>query len=125
MTGLTESLARFVANPGFDAVPAEAARIVRTGFIETVGMLLPNSIAAVSTAYAMMLAGACETSISWTSTDAELRWAVALAKVRRVVTNTQRAAALHGMGCARPTVHPGGRLAPFFNYSINTMPLQG
>ena len=74
-----------------------AARGITTG--ETVGMLLPNSIAAVSTAYAMMLAGACETSISWTSTDAELRWAVALAKVRRVVTNTQREAALHSMGC--------------------------
>ena len=40
MTGLTESLARFVANPGFDAVPAEAARIVRTGFIDTVATMI-------------------------------------------------------------------------------------
>ena len=40
MTGLTESLARFVANPGFDAPPAEAARIVRTGFIDTVATMI-------------------------------------------------------------------------------------
>ena len=66
---------------------------------EPVGVLLPNSIDAVSTSYGMLLAGACETSISWTSTDAELRWAVTLAKVRRVVTTKQREAVLRGMGC--------------------------
>jgi acyl-CoA synthetase (AMP-forming)/AMP-acid ligase II len=66
---------------------------------EPVGVLLPNSIAAVSTSYGMLLAGACETSISWSSTDAELLWAVTLAKVRRVVTTKQREAVLRGMGC--------------------------
>ncbi len=40
MTGLTESLSRFVANPGLDAVPAEAARIVRTGFIDTIATMI-------------------------------------------------------------------------------------
>ena len=40
MTGLTESLACFVANPGFDLVPADAARIVRTGFIDTVATMI-------------------------------------------------------------------------------------
>ena len=40
MTGLTESLARFAADPGFRAVPEEAARIVTTGFIDTVATLL-------------------------------------------------------------------------------------
>lgn len=66
---------------------------------EPVGALLPNGIAAVSTSYGMMLSGACETSISWNSTEEELRWAVSLAKVRRIVTTKHRAAALRGMGC--------------------------
>ncbi len=36
MTGLTESLAHFIENPGFETLPAEAARIVKTGFIDNV-----------------------------------------------------------------------------------------
>jgi aconitate decarboxylase len=35
MTGLTESLASFVSNPGFETLPAEVAQIVKTGFIDT------------------------------------------------------------------------------------------
>jgi len=33
---LTQSLARFIVEPGFDSLPVEAARIVKTGFIDTV-----------------------------------------------------------------------------------------
>lgn len=40
MTGLTASLAQFVANPGFESPPAEAARIVKTGFIDTVATMI-------------------------------------------------------------------------------------
>ena len=40
MSGLTQSLARFTADPGFHSVPEEAARIVMTGFIDTVATLL-------------------------------------------------------------------------------------
>ena len=40
MTGLTESLARFIADPGFQTIPAAAARIVRTGFIDTIATML-------------------------------------------------------------------------------------
>ncbi len=39
-TGLTESLARFIANPGFEAIPAQAARIVKTGFIDTIATII-------------------------------------------------------------------------------------
>jgi len=38
MTGLTESLSRFVAE--FRALPGEAARIVKTGFIDTVATMV-------------------------------------------------------------------------------------
>ena len=41
MTGLTESLSRFVANP--PVLPDAAARIVRTGFIDTVATMLAGS----------------------------------------------------------------------------------
>jgi len=40
MTGLTESLSRFIANPGFETLPAEAARIVRNGFIDNVATMI-------------------------------------------------------------------------------------
>jgi 2-methylcitrate dehydratase PrpD len=40
LTGLTESLSRFVANPHIDALPDAVARIVRTGFIDTVATML-------------------------------------------------------------------------------------
>jgi aconitate decarboxylase len=40
MTGLTESLSRFIAEPGFDTLPAAAARIVKTGFIDTVATMI-------------------------------------------------------------------------------------
>jgi aconitate decarboxylase len=40
MTGLTESLSRFIANPGFDTLPAEAVRIVKTGFIDNVATMI-------------------------------------------------------------------------------------
>ncbi len=40
MTGLTESLSRFIANPGFHTVPVEAARIVKTGFIDTIATMI-------------------------------------------------------------------------------------
>lgn len=40
MTGLTESLSRFIAKPGLDTLPAAAARIVKTGFIDTVATMI-------------------------------------------------------------------------------------
>jgi len=40
MAGLTESLSHFIANPGFEKLPAEAARIVKTGFIDTVATMI-------------------------------------------------------------------------------------
>ncbi len=40
MTGLTESLSRFVAEPGWEKIPAEAARIVKTGFIDNVATMI-------------------------------------------------------------------------------------
>lgn len=40
MAGLTESLSRFIANPGFDTLPAKAARIVKTGFIDAVATMI-------------------------------------------------------------------------------------
>lgn len=40
MTGLTESLAHFTANPGFETLPAAAARIVKTGFIDNVATMI-------------------------------------------------------------------------------------
>ncbi|MBI3371746.1 MAG: MmgE/PrpD family protein [Betaproteobacteria bacterium] len=40
MSGLTESLSRFAANPGLRDVPEQAARIVRTGFIDTVATMI-------------------------------------------------------------------------------------
>jgi len=70
---------------------------IETG--EPVGMLLPNSIAAVCVSYAMMLCGGCETSIAWSSTDAELGWAISLAKVSRVVTTKRREAAVRSNAC--------------------------
>jgi 2-methylcitrate dehydratase PrpD len=39
-TGLTESLSRFIANPGLDTLPAEAARIIKTGFTDTVATMI-------------------------------------------------------------------------------------
>ncbi len=66
---------------------------------EPVGTLLPNGIAAVWASYGVLLSGACETPVNWNSTDAEIRWAVSLAKVRLMITTQQRAAALHGVGC--------------------------
>jgi len=66
---------------------------------EPVGTLLPNGIAAVWTSCGVMLSGACETPVAWNSTEAEILWAVSLAKIRLMVTTQQRAAALRGMGC--------------------------
>jgi malonyl-CoA/methylmalonyl-CoA synthetase len=66
---------------------------------EPVGTLLPNGIAAVWTSYGLLLSGACETPVSWNSTDAEIRWAISLAKIRLLVTTKQREVALRGMGC--------------------------
>lgn len=40
MTGLTESLSRFAANPGLRDIPEPAAGIVRTGFIDTVATMI-------------------------------------------------------------------------------------
>ena len=40
MTGLTESLANFVAQPGFREIPPEAARIVQSGFIDSIATML-------------------------------------------------------------------------------------
>ena len=40
MTRLTESLARFISDPRLQTIPAEAARIVRTGFIDTIATML-------------------------------------------------------------------------------------
>ncbi len=40
MSGLTATLARFTADPGFRVVPQEAARIVTTGFIDSIATLL-------------------------------------------------------------------------------------
>jgi aconitate decarboxylase len=40
MSELTASLARFVASPGFESVPAAAARIVKTGFIDTIATMI-------------------------------------------------------------------------------------
>jgi 2-methylcitrate dehydratase PrpD len=37
---LTQSLARFIVEPGFDSLPVEAARIVKTGFIDTVATMI-------------------------------------------------------------------------------------
>jgi acyl-CoA synthetase (AMP-forming)/AMP-acid ligase II len=66
---------------------------------EPVGTLLPNGIAAVWASYGVMLSGACETPVAWNSTEAEIRWAVSLVKIRLVVTTQQREAALRAMGC--------------------------
>jgi 2-methylcitrate dehydratase PrpD len=40
MEGLTGRLAAFVAQPGFDHIPDEAIRIVRSGFIDAIGTML-------------------------------------------------------------------------------------
>ena len=40
MTGLTESLARFVANPQFREVPPEAIRIVQSGLIDSIATMI-------------------------------------------------------------------------------------
>ena len=40
MIHLTEMLARFANRPGFSEVPEDAARIVRSGFIDTVGTMI-------------------------------------------------------------------------------------
>lgn len=40
MNGLTGSLSRFIADPGFETVPADAARIVKTGFIDTIATMI-------------------------------------------------------------------------------------
>jgi malonyl-CoA/methylmalonyl-CoA synthetase len=66
---------------------------------DPVATLLPNGIPAVWVSYGILLSGACETPVSWTSTDAEIRWAVSLAKIRLVVTTKQRKSTLRGMGC--------------------------
>jgi len=65
---------------------------------EPVGTLLPNGTAAVWTSYGVTLSGACETLVSWNSTEAETLWAVSLAKCRLMVTTKQREAALRSMG---------------------------
>ena len=39
-TGLTESLANFIENPGFGTLPAQAARIIKTGFTDTVATMI-------------------------------------------------------------------------------------
>lgn len=78
---------------------AESLALRRIGPGEPVGTLLPNGIAAVWTSYGVMLSGACETPVNWNSTEAEILWAVSLAKIRLLVTTKQRAAVLHGMGC--------------------------
>jgi len=43
MEGLTSELARFVAQPGFDGVPGEATRIIRSGFVDTIAAMLAGS----------------------------------------------------------------------------------
>ena len=40
MTGLTESLARFAADPQLDTPPEAATRIARTGFIDAIATML-------------------------------------------------------------------------------------
>lgn len=40
MTGLTATLARFVAEPGFDALPTRAAEIVQSGFVDTIATMI-------------------------------------------------------------------------------------
>lgn len=40
MAGLTQELARFVADPGFKEAPAKAAEIAKTGFIDAAGVLV-------------------------------------------------------------------------------------
>ncbi|MBI4189932.1 MAG: acyl--CoA ligase [Betaproteobacteria bacterium] len=79
---------------------ALAGRLRRQGIVpgQSVGTLLPNSVAAVWTSYGVTLAGACETPMSWTYTEAEIRWASALAGCRFIVTTQPREAQLRGMG---------------------------
>jgi 2-methylcitrate dehydratase PrpD len=38
--GLTQAIAAFVAEPGLDAVPEDAAAIIRSGFIDTIGTMI-------------------------------------------------------------------------------------
>lgn len=40
MDGLTAQIARFVAKPGLDPIPAAAAHIIRSGFIDTIATML-------------------------------------------------------------------------------------
>lgn len=40
MTGLTETLARFIHEPGFSEAPESAERIIRSGVIDTVGTMI-------------------------------------------------------------------------------------
>ncbi len=48
MAGLTSELARFVAQPGFDNVPREAVRIIRSGFVDTIATMLAGRAEAVT-----------------------------------------------------------------------------
>jgi aconitate decarboxylase len=48
MAGLTNELARFVAQPGFDSVPREAVRIIRSGFVDTIATMLAGRDEAVT-----------------------------------------------------------------------------
>jgi aconitate decarboxylase len=43
MTGLTETLARFAAAPPFREIPAEAARIVQSGFIDSIATMFAGA----------------------------------------------------------------------------------
>lgn len=71
---------------------------------QPVGTFLPNSVAAVWSSYGVTLAGACETPLSWTYTEAEIQWGGALAGCRLVVTAPSREAQLRGMGFEVMTV---------------------
>src|SRR5688572_24199286 len=50
MTGLTESLARFTAEPQFRELPDEAVRIVQSGFIDSIATMIagePEPVVAI------------------------------------------------------------------------------
>lgn len=65
---------------------------------QSIGVWLSNGLDAVRCAYGIRLMGGAETPLSWSMTDAELKWCCDLAKVQVIITRANRADRVRACG---------------------------
>ncbi len=89
-----------------------AAQLLERGIVvgQPIAVHLPNGGPVVAASYGVMLAGAAEVPLSWSYSEAELRWQAELIGFGTVITLGSRAAMFEAMGLAVMSVEALERL---------------